>query len=90
MTVREYYTQHSRGAELVTLCDFGLEGNRLEIRNFSNRLDLVDDGCRDTGTDSSDRDVIEAVNEWLDCVEAGHLHATVSEDLPVRWLDPAI
>lgn len=88
MLVREYYERYSGGEEELALCDFGPEGNHLNIRKIGSRLDLVDDGCRDTGTDSSNRDVIEAVNEWLQSVEARHLTITTPDDLPVEWSDP--
>ena len=82
MTVRKYYATYGS-----TLCDFGPEGNHLRIRPTRAGVDLVDDGCNDTGTDSSNRNIVEAVNEWLRAVEAGHLQISSELNLPVYWRD---
>lgn len=82
MTVREYYERYGE-----KLCDFGPEGNHLSIRAIGWRLDVVDDNCRDTGTNSAGRDVVEVVNEWLECVEASALKISSPAELPVEWSD---
>lgn len=63
------------GRSELTLVRWDVEhgGHLSLVRHADGRIDMVDQGCNDTGTDCSDRttdQLMAEVRNWLNCIEA--------------------